>query len=363
MLAGNKRKMKNQGGNPGRNNQRKNFQQQQNFNAPQLNDQNPGYMDFSSNNFNEPQQPAQRQQNNMNNNKRKNPNQQQQQQNQRRPNNNQKKNFQNGGGNNKNNWNNNQPPQRRGPPPQMMNQPNQFSPPPMPMNHRMQQSPNFRNMRNGGQMPPFGPIRGPVPMMGGPMPPMPPMRGPVRRQFQKFSQQNKNNQNRKNPNLTKVDKPKNRKQNMNKRNAGNKGKKKQRDPYSLEAPFVTDEIKAEHAKKEEILESMKGKGKNDELFAKFKEQREVFVKKYDEAKAAYQAEKKVSHLKFHLIFDDDFIKNNSTFRLNARLQKSQKLKLPKRLNWNRRQLKTRKLSLPTKPHHQHQPSKPHQPKP
>lgn len=297
MLAGNKRKMKNQGGNPGRNNQRKNFQQQQNFNAPQLNDQNPGYMDFSSNNFNEPQQPAQRQQNNMNNNKRKNPNQQQQQQNQRRPNNNQKKNFQNGGGNNKNNWNNNQPPQRRGgPPPQMMNQPNQFSPPPMPMNHRMQQSPNFRNMRNGGQMPPFGPIRPPPPMMGGPMPPMPPMRGPVRRQFQKFSQQNKNNQNRKNPNLTKVDKPKNRKQNMNKRNAGNKGKKKQRDPYSLEAPFVTDEIKAEHAKKEEILESMKGKGKNDELFAKFKEQREVFVKKYDEAKAAYQAEKKVSHL-------------------------------------------------------------------
>ena len=131
------------------------------------------------------------------------------------------------------------------------------------------------------------------------MPPMPPMRGPVRRQFQKFSQPNKNNnnQNRKNPNLTKVDKPKNRKQNMNRRNnAANKGKKKQRDPYSLEAPFVTDEIKAEHAKKEEIFESMKGKGKNDELFAKFKEQREVFVKKYDEAKAAYQAEKKVNNL-------------------------------------------------------------------
>lgn len=299
MLAGNKRKMKNQGGNPGRNNQRKNFQQQQNFNAPQLNDQNPGYMDFSSNNFNEPQQPAQRQQNNMNNNKRKNPNQQ-------RPN--QKKNFQNGGNKN-NNWNNNQP-QRRGPPPQMMNQQNQFSPPLMPMNQRMQ-SPNFRNnMRNGsGQMPPFGPIR-PAPMMmgGGPMggPIMPPMRGgPMRRQFQKFNQQNKNNQNRKNPNLTKVDKPKNRKQNMNKRNAGNKGKKKQRDPYSLEAPFVTDEIKAEHAKKEEILESMKGKGKNDELFAKFKEQREVFVKRYDEAKVAYQAEKKVkNNFVIHFYYDD-----------------------------------------------------------
>lgn len=290
MLAGNKRKMKNQGGNQGRNVQRKNFSQQQNFNAPQLNDQNSGYMDFSSNNFNEPQQPVQRQQNNQKRN-----NQQQLNQN-RRPN--QKKNFQNGGGNNKN-WNPQQ--QRRGMPPMpMMNQPNQFSAPPMPpMNQRP--GPNFRNMRNGpnnGPMPPFGmPMR--PPMMGMPMPQM--MRGPARRQFQqKFNQNNKQNQSRgKNPNLTKVDKPKNRKQpaNMNKRNAtgGNKGKKKQRDPYSLEAPFVTDEIKAEHAKKEEILESMKGKGKNDELFAKFKEQREVFVKMYDEAKAAYQAEKKVNY--------------------------------------------------------------------
>lgn len=59
---------------------------------------------------------------------------------------------------------------------------------------------------------------------------------------------------------------------------------------------MNDEVREEHRKKEEIFESMKGKGKNDELFAKFKEQREVFVKKYDEVKAAYFAEKKVSFL-------------------------------------------------------------------
>ena len=106
-----------------------------------------------------------------------------------------------------------------------------------------------------------------------------------------------NNQNRKNPNpnLTKVDKPKNRKPNTNKK--GKTLRNRRTDPYALTAPFVTDEIREEHKKKEDILESLKGKGKNDELFAKFKEQRDIFVKKYDEAKVAYQAEKKVSHFK------------------------------------------------------------------
>ena len=115
---------------------------------------------------------------------------------------------------------------------------------------------------------------------------------PMRRQFPQQKFPNKQ-QNRKNPNLTKVEKPKNKKQMMNKKALGNRRKKGQKDPYSLQAPFVTDEIKEEHKKKEDILESLKGKGKNDELFAKFKEQRDIFVKKYDEAKAAYHAEKKV----------------------------------------------------------------------
>jgi len=178
---------------------------------------------------------------------------------------------------------------------------------------------NFRNnnnLRNGpnNNNPPmkmnFAPMqgrRGPQmnmpPMVGPPMGPIPPqmnMRGggggpPMRRPFPKCKNNNmkNNSQNRKNPNLTKVDKPKHRKpQNANKKNGNNRAKKRQRDPYSLDAPFVTDAIREEHKKKEDILESLKGKGKNDELFAKFKEQRDIFVKKYDEAKVTYQAEKK-----------------------------------------------------------------------
>lgn len=297
MLSGNRRKRGGQSGNGmmrGNQMQRKNFQPQQNmnFNAiNQLNDFNDGYMDF-----NEPQQPQQRQQNM---NKRKNPQQNQsapQQQKRMR------KNFQNGnaaggGGQNKN-WNQN----RRMNQPNNNFQPPQFNPPQM-MNQRMP-------MRNNNQMPPqFQGCPGPMgPMRGGPnMPPMMMRGGPLRRPtFQpntgKFPPNP--NQTRKNPNqLNKVTKAKTRVLGNNKpqplagakKPVNNKNKKKQRDPYSLEAPFVTDEIKAEHAKKEEIMESMKGKGKNDELFNKFKEQREIFVKKYDEAKAAYLAEKKVGH--------------------------------------------------------------------
>lgn len=317
MLPGNRRKRGGQGGNGMMRNgpmQRKNFQPQ--FNAPQLSDSN-GYMDFSSNNFNnfnEPQQPQQRQQ--MNNNKRKNPqNQMAPQQQQKRM----RKNFQNGnnnnngngGGQNKN-WNQNNNNNNR-----RMNQPNinnfqqpQFNSPPQMMNQRMP-------MRNNNNMQQFqgGPNR---PMRGGPnmssMGGQQMMRGgnggnqggQMRRP--NFQGNNKfppnQNQIRKNPNqLNKVTKAKarvlgNKPQlppNIGVKKPINKSKKKPRDPYSLEAPFVTDEIKAEHAKKEAIMESMKGKGKNDELFNKFKEQRESFVKKYDEAKAAYLAEKKVGH--------------------------------------------------------------------
>lgn len=289
------------------------FGNQNNF-QNQLPDQNSGFMDFSSN-FNDQQQQPQRQQNNMNNKRKMNG--QQQNRSPKKNMNMNMNNFQQNKNWNNNGGNNNQQQQRRGPPPQMMNQQNQFQQfNPVPPMNRMPQA-NFRNnnnnnMRNNGNNMNFPPMQGqrrgppPPPMnmrMGpGPIRPPPNMRGPpIRPQFQKFPNGMKNGgpqQNRKNPNLTKVDKPKNRKpQNVAaatvKKNA-NRGKKRQRDPYSLEAPFVTDEIKEEHKKKEDILESLKGKGKNDELFAKFKEQRDIFVKKYDEAKVAYQAEKKVS---------------------------------------------------------------------
>lgn len=284
-------------------------QQQQNFNTHQFSDQNPNqFMDFSNNFSDQDQAPrAQNRNGQMNRSPKKN-----------------NMNFHKNGGNNSKNWNSiQQQIQRRAPPPQM-NQNNQFQPfnNPQMNNFRNERAPmnNFRNknnnnMRNNNIPPMNFPMQrsGPpmnmnmMPMPGnsgrGPIPPAGPMRRPpMRSQFQKFNKGNGKPANtnpnvRKNPNLTKVDKPKNRKpqqpnmQNI-KKNVG-RGKKRQRDPYSLEAPFVTDEIKEEHKKKEDILESLKGKGKNDDLFAKFKETRDIFVKKYDEAKVAYQAEKKV----------------------------------------------------------------------
>lgn len=307
MLGGNKRKMGNQRGNNRKNFNSFNNSQQSNFNNQLQDNNNSGFMDFS-NNFNDQQQQQQRPQNNMNNKRKMNG-----QQNNRSPN--KKMNFQNG--NNNKNWNNQQ--QRRVPQPQMMNQQNQFqqfnSNPPPPMNQQRMPPVNFRNNNlrnnNGGPMnfPPMqqqrrGPPQMNMPQRGPPIGAIPPplnMRGngsggPPRRPFPKFPNNNQAPNRNNKPNLTKVDKPKNRKPPVTvaKKNGGNRGKKRQRDPYSLEAPFVNDEIREEHKKKEDILESLKGKGKNDELFAKFKEQREIFVKKYDEVKAAYQAEKKVS---------------------------------------------------------------------
>lgn len=328
MLGGNRRKMmKNQGVNQMRGQQQQQRRFNQNFQNPNQFSDFPGYMDFdfTANNFsdqqlqqNQQQQGPRNMSNNMN---RKN-----------LKNNLTNKKFQNGGSNsnrmmnNKNNfqnagqknWNTNNQPQR---PSSMMNQQfPHFNPaPPMMSNQRMGQNSNnnnnnFRSMRNvrnnNGHMQSAGTFGG---NQSGPSPRrlmspqnMPPMAAEMlpmqqgrqqpqimRRQFQ--SKFNGNKQpNRKNSGLTKVDKPKNRKpQNLNK-NIGTRGKKRQpRDPYSLTAPFVTDEIREEHQKKEQITEELKGKGKNDELFAKFKEQRDIFVKKYDEAKSVWQAEKKV----------------------------------------------------------------------
>lgn len=56
--------------------------------------------------------------------------------------------------------------------------------------------------------------------------------------------------------------------------------------YELDKPWVTDEIKAEHKKKEDLQNKLKGR-KDDKLFEEFKVQREKFVKLYDAAKDEY----------------------------------------------------------------------------
>lgn len=77
-------------------------------------------------------------------------------------------------------------------------------------------------------------------------------------------------------------------------------KRKNQDKYPLDAPFVTNEMKIEHEKKEKILEQLRGK-KDDVLFAVFKEQRDKFAKLYDDAKAVHLEKKKlVSFLLFSI---------------------------------------------------------------
>ncbi|KAG4072211.1 hypothetical protein HA402_007621 [Bradysia odoriphaga] len=56
--------------------------------------------------------------------------------------------------------------------------------------------------------------------------------------------------------------------------------------YALDKPWVNDEIKQAHQVKTDLENQLKGK-KNDEIFAKFKEQRDKFVSLYDAAKEAY----------------------------------------------------------------------------
>lgn len=372
MLGGNKRKMKNQGGNQrnmnqqnragGNNNNRANnnfnntnFNNSQQQQLPQM-----GYVDFSSN-FNDQQ--VGRQNNNQNNGKpfRKNNlkggNNQGRMQNNNNNKNNNVRNNQNAngnggngngatgnnfqtanGGNNPHNWNMRRAQTNDTSNSNMMqqNQQQPFNPPPPLMNQRM---PNFnRNMRGGNRGQFIGgggpPMRRNFPMPpipngnfmpnGGGNGPMPPMQFNRQMMRPRFPNRNNNtaatnNKTRKNPNLSKVDKPKNRKQqNLNKKNANaaaaaaggttaaattttaggaaatgatknrNKVKRQQnREQYPMTAAFVTDEIREEFEKKEKVLAELTGKGKNDELFAKFKEQRDIFVKMYDVAKAAH----------------------------------------------------------------------------
>lgn len=62
--------------------------------------------------------------------------------------------------------------------------------------------------------------------------------------------------------------------------------------YPLDKPWVTDDIRQEHTKKEEIENKLKGK-KNDELFAAFKVQRDKFVAMYEAARIKHLEDTKV----------------------------------------------------------------------
>lgn len=62
--------------------------------------------------------------------------------------------------------------------------------------------------------------------------------------------------------------------------------KRTENPYSLEKPWITDEIREAHDKKDELAEGLKGK-KDDALFAEFKAQRDKFVNLYEAARLEY----------------------------------------------------------------------------
>lgn len=190
---------------------------------------------------------------------------------------------------------------RNGPPPP----PPHFRVPPMGM----------RGMRGGPMMPPpppngrFGPPMGPGPMGMMPrMPPMPPMRGPMMGPMGRMMPPPMRGRPdgpplRRNPNgklppgrLGKGPKglgprgppPANGK--VMKAIGGKKIKPKvpvkPKEEYPLDKPWVTDEMKAEHDKKVELAERLKG-NKDDALFAQFKEQRDKFVKMYDAARLEF----------------------------------------------------------------------------
>ncbi|XP_049278231.1 DNA-binding protein K10 [Anopheles funestus] len=59
-----------------------------------------------------------------------------------------------------------------------------------------------------------------------------------------------------------------------------------REEYPLDKPWVTQDIKAEHDKKAELANRLKGH-RDDALFAQFKEQRDKFVKMYEAARLEY----------------------------------------------------------------------------
>ncbi|XP_055606115.1 DNA-binding protein K10-like [Uranotaenia lowii] len=176
----------------------------------------------------------------------------------------------------------------------------------------------MRGMRNGPMMPPpgrfGGPPMGPGPMgmMPRPMPPMPPMRGgpmmgpmgrmmppPLRNRSNGGPGGMRRNPNGK-PQINKqlkgapprtqpnggIGKPP-----INRIPGGNnklrsKRPAKPREEFPLDKPWVTEEIKAEHDKKVEIADRLKG-NKDDVLFAQYKEQLDKFVKMYEAARLEF----------------------------------------------------------------------------
>lgn len=158
--------------------------------------------------------------------------------------------------------------------------------------------PPLPNGRFGG--PPMGP--GPMSMMPRPMPPMPPMRGPMMNPMGRMMPPPmgippmRRNPNGKLPPGRMGKGPKGAVQRVpptNGKIAKTIGKKikpkvpaKPKEDYPLDKPWVTEEIKAEHQKKVDLAERLKGK-KDDALFAQFKEQRDKFVKMYDAARLEF----------------------------------------------------------------------------
>ncbi|XP_055716789.1 DNA-binding protein K10-like [Phlebotomus papatasi] len=216
-----------------------------------------------------------------------------------------------GGGGGGGGWGNQQPrmPQT---PPNMNQRPGPPGPPfrggPMPPRmhpHPMGPSmPPFHPPPMNGRFMGFGPRPGPPmpPPMGNPWPPMPgmprpmpgamgpprplmgggggnrPNAGNVAGNRMRRQQQNNNQKTQRKPTKAK-----------GKMKPGVTGKKPNNQPqnqYSLDKPWVTQEIKDQHQKKLDLQNQLKG-NRNDELFAKFKSERDKFVALYDAAKAEY----------------------------------------------------------------------------
>lgn len=147
---------------------------------------------------------------------------------------------------------------------------------------------------------------GPMSMMPRPMPPMPPMRGPMLNPMGRMmpppmrgrpdGPPMRRNPNGKLPPGRMGKGPKGavpRVAPTNGKIAKTIGKKikpkvaaKPKEDYPLDKPWVTEEIKAEHQKKVDLAERLKG-NKDDVLFAQFKEQRDKFVKMYDAARLEF----------------------------------------------------------------------------
>ncbi|XP_059611169.1 DNA-binding protein K10-like [Phlebotomus argentipes] len=216
-----------------------------------------------------------------------------------------------GGGGGGGGWGNQQPRMPPATPPSMNQRPGPPGPPfrggPMPP--RMHPHPMGPNMppfhpppmngrfmgfgpRPGPPMPPpmgqWPPMPGmPRPMPGGMGPPRPLMGGGGRPNAGNVGgnrmrrQQNANQKTQRKPTKAKgkmkpgiTKKPNNQPQNQ----------------YPLEEPWVTQEIRDQHQKKQDLQNQLKG-NRNDELFACFKTERDKFVALYDAAKAEYSKNK------------------------------------------------------------------------